>query len=137
MAGGDFNKAGRVSIEIKEILQELGISPELIRRTAIATYEAEMNIVMYALRGRLRLDLSPRAILIEAADEGPGIADIGKAMTEGYSTATPEMREMGFGAGMGLPNIKRNADAFDIESALGRGTRLRIVIRLSGQGEEP
>jgi len=134
IAGGDFNKAGRVSIEIKEILQELGIHPTIIRRTAIAAYEAEMNIVMYAPGGELRLDLSPLAIVLEAADRGPGIPDIDKAMVEGFSTATPEMREMGFGAGMGLPNIKRNSDDFNIESAVGRGTKLRMVFRLHEGG---
>ncbi|MBN2199233.1 MAG: ATP-binding protein [Candidatus Aminicenantes bacterium] len=137
IAGGDFSKAGHVSMEIKDILQELGISSDLIRRTAIAAYEAEMNIVMYAARGTLRLDLSPQALVIEVADEGPGIPDIDKAMTEGFSTATPEMREMGFGAGMGLPNIKRNSDDFSIRSTVGRGTDLRLSFRLNkGTAEE-
>jgi len=135
--GGDFNKAGRVSMDIKDILQELGIPPPLIRRAAIATYEAEMNIVMYAPRGMMRLDLSPKTIVVEAVDEGPGIPDIDRAMTEGYSTATPEMREMGFGAGMGLPNIKKNSDGFTIRSTVGRGTELHLVFRLDEGAAEP
>jgi serine/threonine-protein kinase RsbT len=132
LAGGDFNKAGRISLEIKELLQELGIPPTVIRRTAIATYEAEMNIVMYAFQGTLQLALSPAAIVIEVFDQGPGIPDIELAMKEGYSTATPEMREMGFGAGMGLPNMKRNSDTFEIVSTVGQGTRLRMVFHLGG-----
>ena len=134
--GGDFNKAGRVSIEIKELLQELGISPAVIRRTAIATYEAEMNMVMYATRGTLQLDLSPVEIIIQVFDQGPGIPDIAQAMKEGYSTATAEMREMGFGAGMGLPNMKRNSDVFEIASTVGQGTCLRMVFHLGGRTAE-
>jgi serine/threonine-protein kinase RsbT len=136
VAGGDFHKAGRVSIEIKETLQELGISPAVIRRTAIATYEAEMNIVMYAAQGTLHLALSPEAIVIEVFDRGPGIPDIDMAMREGYSTATREMQEMGFGAGMGLPNMKKNSDVFEIISAVGQGTRLRMVFHLGGRTAE-
>jgi serine/threonine-protein kinase RsbT len=131
--GSDFNKAGRVSIEIKELLQELGISPAVIHRLAIATYEAEMNIVMYTSQGTLQLALSPEEIIIEVFDRGPGIPDIGQAMKEGYSTATAEMQERGFGAGMGLPNIKKNSDVFEITSTVGQGTRLRMVFHLSGR----
>jgi serine/threonine-protein kinase RsbT len=136
VTGGDFNKAGRVSIEIKEILQELGIPPAVIRRTAIATYEAEMNIVMYASQGTLQLALSPEVIVIEVFDRGPGIPDISQAMKEGYSTATAEMREMGFGAGMGLPNMKKNSDVFEITSTVGQGTRLRMAFHLGARTAE-
>jgi anti-sigma regulatory factor (Ser/Thr protein kinase) len=87
-----------------------------------------MNLVMYAIRGRMRLRVDPVTVTIDVEDEGPGIADIALAMQEGYSTATPEMREMGFGAGMGLPNIKKNADAFDISSVVCKGTRLFIRV---------
>ena len=128
--GRDFSNAGRISTAIKEILKGLGVQAAIVRRIAIASYEAEMNVVMYAARGNIDLVVSSKAITVEVDDEGPGIADIELAMQEGYSTATPEMREMGFGAGMGLPNIKRNADEFVVTSEVGRGTRLRIRVTL-------
>jgi serine/threonine-protein kinase RsbT len=127
--GKDFTNAGTVSTEIKSILKEIGFDPAVIRRAAIASYEAEMNVVMYADKAVVRLSASPHSIRIELEDEGPGIESIERAMEEGYSTATPEMREMGFGAGMGLPNIKRNADDLEIASQVGRGTKLAITIR--------
>ena len=130
ISGGDFSKAGTISTKIKEILQEIGIESSIIRRTAIASYEAEMNIVMYADRGRVTLTLTPSAVRLDVDDEGPGIEDIELAMQEGFSTATDEMREMGFGAGMGLPNIKRNSDNFDISSSPGEGTSIDIVLHL-------
>ncbi len=129
VTGRDFTNAGRVSTAIKETLKRLGIHPAIIRRVAIASYEAEMNVVMYADLARVKLEVSPEMISIEVEDIGPGIEDIGLAMQEGYSTATPEMREMGFGAGLGLPNIKKNADEFLIHSEVGRGTRLSIRVR--------
>ncbi len=129
--GADFTNAGRASTSIKDTLKQMGIRPAIIRRIAIAAYEAEMNVVMYAGSGTMRLRVTPRAVQLEVEDEGPGIADIGLAMQEGYSTATPEMREMGFGAGMGLPNIRRNTDTFDITSESGRGTRLRARFELT------
>jgi serine/threonine-protein kinase RsbT len=127
--GRDYANAGKVSTQIKDTLKRLGINPAVVRRVAIVSYEAEMNLVMYALRGEVLLNVSSEAVTIRIDDEGPGIPDIGLAMQEGYSTATPEMREMGFGAGMGLPNIKRNADEFDISSEIGQGTRLFIQVR--------
>jgi anti-sigma regulatory factor (Ser/Thr protein kinase) len=129
--GRDFTKAGSVSTEIKSILKEIGFDPVVIRRAAIACYEAEMNVVMYADRAVVRLSASPDTIKIEFEDEGQGIEDIELAMEEGYSTATAEMREMGFGAGMGLPNIRRNADDFEISSEVGRGTKLGIGIKVN------
>jgi serine/threonine-protein kinase RsbT len=126
--GRNFLDAGNVSTEIKSMLRELGVDPGLVRRVAIATYEAEMNVVMYAEQATLTIELTPRAITILVEDRGPGIPDIGLAMQEGYSTATPEMREMGFGAGMGLPNIKKNADLFTVTSAVGKGTSLAITV---------
>lgn len=128
--GKNFQEAGSVSTEIKSILKELGVDPSVIRRVAIATYEAEMNVVMYATEATLTLEVTPKAITIMVDDRGPGIPDIELAMQEGYSTATHEMREMGFGAGMGLPNIRKNADEFVITSEVGRGTRLQIRVNL-------
>ena len=130
ITGGDFSNAGRASTDIKEMLQEIGIDPSIIRRTSIAAYEAEMNVVMYAKRAVITLNITPEKLLLQLEDEGPGIEDIEKAMQEGYSTATHEMREMGFGAGMGLPNIKRNSDKFEISSTPGQGTSLKITMCL-------
>lgn len=130
--GGDFAKAGSVACRIKDLLKDMGLDTKTIRRAAIASYEAEMNVIMYAREGRMSLAVSSKEVRIIVDDQGPGIADIEKAMTEGYSTATQEMRELGFGAGMGLPNIKRNADIFHIDSQSGRGTRLEIIIQTNG-----
>lgn len=129
--GADFGNAGSISTKIKEILQEIGIDSSIIRRAAIAAYEAEMNVVMYAERGELHFNLTPEKLHLKLQDEGPGIEDIELAMQEGYSTATDEMREMGFGAGMGLPNIKRNADKFEISSIPGKGTTLEIIFYMN------
>jgi serine/threonine-protein kinase RsbT len=126
--GRDFSNAGRVSTSIKDTLKHLGVNPKVVRRVAIVSYEAEMNLVMYATRGTVSLSVSREAITLSVNDEGPGIPNVALAMQEGYSTATPEMREMGFGAGMGLPNIQRNADEFDISSKTGQGTRLFIRV---------
>ena len=130
--GGDFAKAGAVACEIKELLKDLGIASATVRRAAIVAYEAEMNVIMYAREARVDLSVSPGEVRLTVDDRGPGIPDIAMALTEGYSTATAEMRELGFGAGMGLPNIKRNADVFAIDSEVGRGTRLDITIRTNG-----
>jgi len=129
--GGDFSNAGTVSTQIKAILKQIGIPGEVIRRVAIAAYEAEMNMVMYAKRGVMTLRIEPMKVEISVEDEGPGIEDIELALQEGYSTASPEMRKMGFGAGMGLPNIKKNSDEFSIASTVGKGTQLSILIRNS------
>ena len=128
--GGDFSNAGRASTNIKEILQEIGIDSSIIVRAAIASYEAEMNVVMYAHQAVLTLNVTPEKLHLKLEDEGPGIENIDLAMKEGFSTATDEMREMGFGAGMGLPNIKRNADEFEISSIPGKGTSIDITICL-------
>jgi anti-sigma regulatory factor (Ser/Thr protein kinase) len=128
--GGDFLNAGRASTGIKAILREIGVEPSVIRRVAIAAYEAEMNVVLYARRGAMKLRVTPNDVRIAVEDEGEGIPDIELAMQEGYSTASEEIREMGFGAGMGLPNIKKNADEFSISSVPGRGTTLGIRIGL-------
>jgi anti-sigma regulatory factor (Ser/Thr protein kinase) len=128
--GGDFSNAGKTSTGIKEILQEIGIDPSIIIRASIASYEAEMNVVMYAQRGSLTLNITPKKLHFKLEDDGPGIANIELAMKEGFSTATDNMREMGFGAGMGLPNIKKNADKFEIFSEPGKGTSLDITFFL-------
>ena len=133
--GRNFSKAGSVSIDIKETLRELGIDPAIVRRAAIAAYEAEMNVVMYADKGEMVLRLNPMLIRITIEDEGPGIENIEIAMQEGYSTATDEIREMGFGAGMGLPNIKKNADVFELKSQVGKGTSYNIIIYLKSMEE--
>ena len=129
--GKDFLGAGTVSTEIKSLLKELGVAPATIRRVAIATYEAEMNVVMYAEEATLGLQVTPESISITVADRGPGIPDVDAAMQEGFSTATTEMREMGFGAGMGLPNMKRNSDTFAITSTVGQGTTVRMSFIVS------
>jgi serine/threonine-protein kinase RsbT len=131
ICGRDFSKAGTVSTKVKEILQEIGIPPSIIRRAAIAIYEAEMNIVMYADSGTLTLNITPDLVHFKLEDKGQGIENIEMAMQEGYSTATDEMREMGFGAGMGLPNINRNADELNILSNPGYGTTLDIIFHLN------
>jgi serine/threonine-protein kinase RsbT len=136
ITGGDFSNAGRTSTSIKEILQEIGIDSSIIVRASIASYEAEMNVVMYARRAMLTLSITPKKLHLKLEDEGPGIESVDLAMEEGFSTATDEMREMGFGAGMGLPNIKKNADKFEISSIPGKGTTLDIIICLDKTEEK-
>lgn len=130
--GGDFINAGESSCEIRNILKGIGVDADIIRRVAIAAYEAEMNVVMYAQQGTIYFSVNPQEIAIIVEDHGQGIEDIERAMQPGFSTATQEMREMGFGAGMGLPNIKKNADVFTITSRVGKGTKLEIKIKLNG-----
>jgi serine/threonine-protein kinase RsbT len=132
--GRNFDKAGEVSSEIKVILRDLFIDAANMRRTVIVAFEGEMNVVMYAQRGTLTLILTDEDINLEIDDEGPGIPDIELAQREGYSTASDEMREMGFGFGMGLPNMKRNSDEFRIESKVGKGTRVFARIKLDAHG---
>ncbi len=124
--GGNFANAGMVSTEIKAVLKKIGLDPVLIRRVAISTYEGEMNVIMHAREAKVYLTVTPRQIEVMIDDKGVGIPDVGLAMQEGFSTATEEMRAMGFGSGMGLPNIKRNADDLEIKSDVGKGTRLRM-----------
>jgi anti-sigma regulatory factor (Ser/Thr protein kinase) len=134
--GGDFSNAGKTSTSIKEILKEIGIDPSIIIRASIALYEAEMNVVMYAQRGVLTLNITPEKLHFKLEDEGPGIENINKAMEEGFSTATDEMREMGFGAGMGLPNIEKNSDKFEISSTPGKGTSVDVIFCLDQTGKK-
>ena len=126
--GGNFNSAGTVSTRIKSILKQMQMPDDVVRRSAIVCYEAEINIVSYAKRGTIHLTVSPDNVMIEADDEGQGIPDIKLAMQQGYSTANQLIREMGFGAGMGLFNIKSYSDKFDISSEVEKGTFLRITI---------
>jgi len=128
--GGDFDKAGDTSGEVRAILIDLGIDPGVVLRAGVITFEAEMNVVMYAEKGTVTLILTEEEISIDVADKGPGIPDVDLAMQEGYSTASDEMREMGFGYGMGLPNIRKNSDVFTLETKIGRGTRISSLIRL-------
>lgn len=126
--GMDFSRAGQAAAKIKKVLQQVGVEPGIVRRAIIIAYEAELNIVIHAYHGTLTASITPRKIEIVAEDEGLGIPDISLAMQEGYSTAPPHIREMGFGAGMGLPNIKKSADDLDIQSEVNKGTRLRAAI---------
>lgn len=128
LEAADFNSAGEASSKIKRTLQQLGVRPEIIRRIAISAYEAEMNVIIHAYRGVIKAGIfSDRTELI-VDDEGPGIPDVGLAMQEGYSTAPDHIREMGFGAGMGLPNMVRCTDKFDIKSKKNVGTKVSMVI---------
>jgi serine/threonine-protein kinase RsbT len=126
----DFSLAGKASSELKRVLARLGIDPELVRRASIAMYEAEINMVIHAGGGVAEVEIGPGSVAMTLTDSGPGIPDISLAMTEGWSTAPDRFRELGFGAGMGLPNMRRNCDEFDIESAVGKGTNVRMVIFL-------
>jgi serine/threonine-protein kinase RsbT len=136
LQGGDFIRAGEISSSIKKILKEIGIDSQIIRRMAIASFEAEINVVCYAERGTFNLTITPDTLKVVVQDVGRGIADIELAMKEGYSTATEQIREMGFGAGMGLPNIKKNVDRLAIDSLVGKGTRLEMVIDMKNLNQQ-
>jgi CBS domain-containing protein len=127
----DFNHAGETSSGLKKTLRRLGISPIIIRRVAIATYEAEMNIVVFTNGGQITATVTPQEIIVEAIDVGPGIIDIEMAMKPGYSTAPDWVRELGFGAGMGLPNIRKSSDKMQMESTVGKGTKLKMKFYLN------
>ena len=129
LIGSDFEKAGEASSKIKRVLQQIGVRPDITRRIAISAYEAEMNVIIHAYRGVIRASIQSDSTTISVEDEGPGIPDINLAMKEGYSTAPDQIREMGFGAGMGLPNIARCADELSIQSKVGEGTRNVLLIR--------
>ena len=127
---GEFQTAGDASQSIKRKLKQIGVDSSVLRRIAVASYEAELNLIIHSDGGQLTLEMTPDSIILVSKDVGPGIADISKAMQEGYSTASDEARDLGFGAGMGLPNMKRNADGFSIESEVGKGTRIEMVFGL-------
>jgi len=127
--GGDFIQAGTASSQVKKTLKQLSVDPAVIRRVVVALYEAEVNIVAHAYRGHIVADIGGDGIKMILADEGPGIPDVPLAMTRGYSTASEKVRQMGFGAGMGLPNIEDNADFLSIDTEVGKGTTLNIEIK--------
>ena len=128
IVGNDFEHGGEAAAAVKVILKELGLPFNIIRRLSIANFEAEMNVIMYADQAELTVIVRPAAIEVTVADRGQGIPDVQWAMQEGNSTATAEMRARGFGAGLGLPNIKRNTDEFEVESKPGVGTTLRYKV---------
>lgn len=124
----DFSRAGEASSNVKSKLKQLGMDPTITRRIAIATYEAEINLVIHSDGGKIELFLKPDCVEIYVEDVGPGIDNINLAMTKGFSTASAYAREMGFGAGMGLPNMEKVSDFFVLESEVGVGTKIKMVI---------
>ncbi len=128
VSGDNFTSAGEASVTVKKNLRMLGFPPDVIRRVAIAMYEGEINMVIHAGGGTATVTVFPDRIEMVLDDSGPGIADIELAMREGFSTAPENIRNLGFGAGMGLPNMKRNTDSMKIESVLGKGTRITMTV---------
>jgi len=127
---GDYAAAGQASATIKRKLKQLGVDSGVLRRVAVASYEVELNLVIHSLGGKMTLMVDPQMVYLVSEDVGPGIPDLDKAMMEGYSTANEEARSLGFGAGMGLPNMKRNATTFEIDSQVGNGTHIRMGFAL-------
>lgn len=129
--GGDFTHAGYASSQVKKVLKQLNVDPKLIKRVVVCLYEAEVNVVAHATSGTIFIDISTERIIMKLVDKGLGIPDIHLAMQKGYSTASTAVREMGFGAGMGLPNIKNNADEFNLSSVVNEGTTLEIIVNFN------
>lgn len=127
IAGGDFTQAGYASSQVKKMLKQLGVEAHCIKNIVIALYEAEVNVVAHAYEGQILVHIESDKITTKIIDKGPGIPDIEQAMQEGYSTASKKVREMGFGAGMGLPNIKKNTDKLQIQSKVDEGTTVEMV----------
>ena len=125
--GGDFTKAGLASSAVKKVLKQLNLAPQHIKRIAVAMYEAEVNIVAHAFKGNMQVEIDAEKVYLKFEDEGPGIENIDQAMEEGYSTASEEVRQMGFGAGMGLPNMKRNIDEMSVSSEVNKGTTVELT----------
>jgi serine/threonine-protein kinase RsbT len=125
--GGNFNRAGNASSNVKKVLKQLNIDQKLIKKIVVALYEAEVNIVAHAYEGVMEVEITPLQINLILRDKGPGIPNVEEAMKEGFSTASQHVREMGFGAGMGLPNIKKNIDLLEIETTVGVGTTLKMT----------
>lgn len=130
LSGDDFSMAGGASSDLKSILKRLGVSSEAVRRVSVAMYEAEINTIIHGGGGECEANITADAVTLVFTDNGPGIADIDLAMQEGYSTASEQVRELGFGAGMGLPNIKKYTDIMEISTEPGKGTRLKLVVNL-------
>ena len=128
--GENFTSAGEASVAMKKNLRMLGVSPDIIRKVAIAMYEGEINMVIHAGGGTATVTIYPDCIEIVLDDKGPGIPDVDLAMKEGFSTASETIRSLGFGAGMGLPNMKKNSDSINIESTLGVGTKITMKINI-------
>ncbi len=128
---GDFSNAGSASSQIKKVLKQLNVDTVTIKRIVVALYEAEVNVVAHSYGGTIFADIDTKEIVLRLKDTGPGIPDIKQAMQEGFSTASPHVREMGFGAGMGLANIKKNADKLEISSEVGIGTEVTIMVKLN------
>lgn len=128
--GDDFSSAGAASVEVKKRLRQLGVSPDVIRRVAIAMYEGEINMVIHADGGCAVVEVTPDEIIMVLEDHGPGIADVELAMQEGYSTARENIRSLGFGAGMGLPNMKKYTDTMRIDTEVGRGTKVTMTVKI-------
>lgn len=126
----DFTRAGEASSDVKSKLKQMGVSPEAVRKVAIAMYEGEINMVIHARGGEITVTITPEKIVMELADVGPGIPDVELAMKAGYSTAPDEIRSLGFGAGMGLPNMKKYTDEMKIDTTVGVGTTITMVVRL-------
>ena len=129
--GENFTSAGEASVQVKKLLRQLGVSPDVIRKVSIAMYEGEINMVIHADGGSADVLVDNDKVTIILADRGPGIADIEKAMQEGYSTAPDQIRSLGFGAGMGLPNMKRYTDDMKIESVVGEGTTITMTVNIA------
>lgn len=130
VSGEEFSLAGEASVDLKTKLKLMGIPAEAIRKTTIALYEAEINVAIHSNGGVIVVEVNPDSIRMNVKDEGPGIADVDLAMSEGYSTATEAVRELGFGAGMGLPNMKKYTDSFSISSKLGVGTEIEMIVEI-------
>lgn len=126
----DFTRAGEASSDLKSKLKQMGINPEIVRKVAIVTYEGEINMVIHANGGKITADINPDEITLRLSDKGPGIADIDKAMQAGYSTAPDNIRSLGFGAGMGLPNMKKYSDYLHIDSTVNKGTTVTMKINM-------
>ena len=133
--GGNFSKAGYASSEVKKKLRQLNVEMQIVKRVVVALYEGEVNIVAHAYNGRISINIDEERIMLILEDEGPGIPDIDRAMEEGFSTASAAVREMGFGAGMGLPNIKKNVDHLEISSEVGKGTTVKMITYLKRGGK--
>jgi len=132
----DFSAAGVAAKKIKEALGQMGVAPETVRRAAIAVYEAEMNTIIHAHTGTIVARFFPNRLIVTVSDQGPGIKDLDLAMTEGFSTAPDHIRELGFGAGMGLPNMKQSTDGLRIETVEGLGTRVTLVVCFQHLGKK-